>query len=42
VTAQPLDRRRRVGVLLICSMSLFIVGLDISAAWPPDPGPGRP
>lgn len=27
----PLDRRRRVTVLLICSMSLFIVGLDITA-----------
>jgi EmrB/QacA subfamily drug resistance transporter len=28
---QPLSRRRRVGILLICSMSLFIVGLDITA-----------
>jgi EmrB/QacA subfamily drug resistance transporter len=25
-----LDRRRRVGVLLICSLSLFVVGLDIT------------
>ena len=30
-TASPLSRRRRIGVLLICSMSLFIVGLDITA-----------
>jgi EmrB/QacA subfamily drug resistance transporter len=28
---QLLTRRRRAGVLLICSMSLFIVGLDITA-----------
>ena len=27
----PLSRRRRLGVLLICSMSLFLVGLDITA-----------
>jgi EmrB/QacA subfamily drug resistance transporter len=26
-----LSRKRRIGVLLICSMSLFIVGLDITA-----------
>lgn len=26
-----LDRRRRVGVLLICSMSLFMVGIDVTA-----------
>lgn len=26
-----LNRTRRVGVLLICSMSLFLVGLDITA-----------
>lgn len=25
------NRRRRVGILLICSMSLFVVGLDITA-----------
>ena len=25
-----LSRRRRVGVLLICSMSLLIVGLDVT------------
>src|SRR3954470_13646662 len=29
--SEDLSRRRRVGVLLICSMSLFIVGLDITA-----------
>ncbi len=28
--ASPLSRRRRVGVLLICSMSLLIVGLDVT------------
>ena len=27
---QELSRRRRIGVLLICSMSLFIVGLDVT------------
>ena len=27
----PLSRKRRLGVLLICSMSLFLVGLDITA-----------
>src|SRR3954469_17268292 len=26
-----LSRKRRIGVLLICSMSLFMVGLDITA-----------
>jgi EmrB/QacA subfamily drug resistance transporter len=26
-----LSRRRRIGILLICSMSLFIVGLDVTA-----------
>jgi EmrB/QacA subfamily drug resistance transporter len=26
-----LGRRRRIGILLICSMSLFIVGLDVTA-----------
>jgi EmrB/QacA subfamily drug resistance transporter len=30
-TTSELTRRRRIGVLLICSMSLFIVGLDITA-----------
>ena len=25
-----LSRRRRIGVLLICSMSLLIVGLDVT------------
>src|SRR3954452_11080403 len=30
-TTSDLTRRRRIGVLLICSMSLFIVGLDITA-----------
>src|ERR1700759_946647 len=34
-TVQPagideLDRRRRIGVLLICSMSLLIVGIDVT------------
>ena len=29
--ASQLSRKRRIGVLLICSMSLFIVGLDITA-----------
>jgi EmrB/QacA subfamily drug resistance transporter len=28
--AEPLSRRRRVGILLICSMSLLIVGLDVT------------
>jgi EmrB/QacA subfamily drug resistance transporter len=28
---EDLSRRRRIGVLLICSMSLFMVGLDITA-----------
>lgn len=28
---EPLSRPRRLGVLLICSMSLFLVGLDITA-----------
>jgi EmrB/QacA subfamily drug resistance transporter len=31
MTTQELSRQRRIGVLLICSMSLFIVGLDITA-----------
>lgn len=31
MTASELTRRRRFGVLAICSMSLFIVGLDITA-----------
>lgn len=31
MTLDDLSRRRRIGVLLICSMSLFIVGLDITA-----------
>jgi EmrB/QacA subfamily drug resistance transporter len=31
MTTQDLSRRRRIGVLLICSMSLLIVGLDITA-----------
>lgn len=31
MTTEPLGRRRRRGVLLICSMSLFLVGLDITA-----------
>jgi EmrB/QacA subfamily drug resistance transporter len=31
VTVQELGRTRRIGVLLISSMSLFIVGLDITA-----------
>ena len=26
-----LSRGRRIGILLICSMSLFLVGLDITA-----------
>jgi len=30
-TDSPLSRKRRIGVLLICSMSLFMVGLDITA-----------
>jgi EmrB/QacA subfamily drug resistance transporter len=30
-TTSQLSRRRRIGVLLICSMSLFMVGLDITA-----------
>src|SRR4051794_40308211 len=30
-STEDLSRRRRIGVLLICSMSLFIVGLDITA-----------
>src|SRR4051812_5872280 len=30
-TTPQLSRNRRVGVLLICSMSLFMVGLDITA-----------
>jgi len=30
-SAEELSRRRRIGVLLICSMSLFIVGLDVTA-----------
>jgi EmrB/QacA subfamily drug resistance transporter len=29
--SDSLSRRRRLGVLLICSMSLFLVGLDITA-----------
>jgi EmrB/QacA subfamily drug resistance transporter len=29
--SQELGRKRRIGVLFICSMSLFIVGLDITA-----------
>jgi EmrB/QacA subfamily drug resistance transporter len=31
MTSQELSRRQRIGVLLICSMSLLIVGLDITA-----------
>jgi EmrB/QacA subfamily drug resistance transporter len=31
MTTQELSRRRRIGVLLICSMSLLIVGLDVTA-----------
>lgn len=31
MTTSPLTRRRRIGILLICSMSLFLVGLDITA-----------
>jgi EmrB/QacA subfamily drug resistance transporter len=31
MATEPLGRRRRLGVLLICSMSLFLVGLDITA-----------
>ncbi len=30
-TTPQLGRKRRIGVLLICSMSLFMVGLDITA-----------
>jgi len=30
-SAEEPSRRRRIGVLLICSMSLFIVGLDVTA-----------
>ena len=30
-TTPQLSRKRRIGVLLICSMSLFMVGLDITA-----------
>jgi EmrB/QacA subfamily drug resistance transporter len=35
------DRRRRVGVLLICCMSLFIVGLDMTAVYVALPTIGR-
>ena len=31
MTSQELSRNQRIGVLLICSMSLLIVGLDITA-----------
>ena len=31
MNSQELSRRQRIGVLLICSMSLLIVGLDITA-----------
>jgi EmrB/QacA subfamily drug resistance transporter len=31
MATESLSRRRRLGVLLICSMSLFLVGLDITA-----------
>jgi EmrB/QacA subfamily drug resistance transporter len=31
MTIQELSRKQRIGVLLICSMSLLIVGLDITA-----------
>jgi EmrB/QacA subfamily drug resistance transporter len=31
MTSQELSRKQRIGVLLICSMSLLIVGLDITA-----------
>ena len=30
-SSDSLSRRHRIGVLLICAMSLFIVGLDITA-----------
>ena len=30
-TTSQLSRQRRIGVLLICSMSLFMVGLDVTA-----------
>ena len=31
VAIHELSRNRRIGILLICSISLFIVGLDITA-----------
>src|SRR3954468_9948504 len=34
-------RRRRIGILLICSLSLFIVGLDITAVNVALPSIGR-
>jgi EmrB/QacA subfamily drug resistance transporter len=41
LSIDELSRRRKVGVLLICSMSLFIVGLDITAVNVALPSIGR-
>ena len=38
---QILDRRRRIGILLICCLSLFIVGLDITVVNVALPSIGR-
>jgi EmrB/QacA subfamily drug resistance transporter len=40
-TTADLGRKRRLGVLLICSMSLFMVGLDITAVNVALPSMGR-
>jgi len=40
-TISQLSRKRRVGVLLICSMTLFMVGLDITAVNVALPSIGR-
>src|SRR3954469_3141759 len=39
--APELSRNRRIGVLLICSMSLFIVGLDVTVVNVALPSIGR-
>src|SRR3954453_3487339 len=39
--ALELDRRRRTGILLICSMSLLMVGLDVTAVNVALPSIGR-
>src|SRR4051794_9046159 len=40
-TTSQLSRKRRIGILLVCSMSLFMVGLDITAVNVALPSIGR-